>query len=622
MGMNAATDPISAYLDTVLQRFAGLSSGNVADYIPELAKANPAHFGIALATVDGQVYQVGDSRVPFTIQSVSKPFVYGVALEDQGKAKVLSKVGVEPSGEAFNSISLEPGTGRPLNPMINAGAIAAASLVGGATQDERWARVSDALSAYAGRPLDLDTVVFESERDTGHRNRAIGHMLRNYSIIEDDPEPALDLYFRQCSLRVDACDLALMAATLANGGVNPRTGQRAVAAQHISAILSVMSTCGIYDFTGEWVYRVGLPAKSGVGGGILAVLPGQLGLAVFSPPLDERGNSVRGVQVFETLSSELGLHSLQPVRPTAAAVRSGYSLAQVRSKRRRLAAESQLLQAHGSEVAVFELQGQMGFASLEPLLRVAAASSDALRELVLDFQRVVQVDKAATLLLARLIEGCAERGQTVLLSRVRRDGLLEALGPEVAPRHARAYAYHAQLDLALEAAEQRLLARHGSTESAAVAMVAAAAATQGLRAHPLLAGLDDDDLQCLIAHLRQVAFAAGDLVIARGDAADHLLLVLRGRLSVAVDLAGGGRRRLATVAAGMTLGEAALLQSGRRGADVTADTEVECVLLSTGAYETLCREQPRLALHLMQGLLRTSAETVGRLTAEVAALSA
>ena len=270
----AAPSPIQAYLDTLHRSFSSLATGEVATYIPELAKVAPDSFGIVLATVDGQVYEVGDTRLLFSIQSVSKPFVYGVALEDRGRDRVEQAVGMEPTGDPFNAISLEPGTGRPLNPMINAGAIAAASLVAGDSEQARLARVLGALSALAGRPLDIDQAIFESERDTGHRNRAIGHMLRNYGIVDGDPEPALGLYFRQCAVRVDCRDLALMAATLANGGRNPLTGAQAVHSRFIEPMLSLMTTCGMYDYSGAWVYNVGLPAKSGVGGGIIAVLPG------------------------------------------------------------------------------------------------------------------------------------------------------------------------------------------------------------------------------------------------------------------------------------------------------------------------------------------------------------
>lgn len=435
------TSPIQDYLDRLHRELAAVHVGQVATYIPELAKVDPRRFGIAIATVDGRVYEVGDTRELFTIQSISKPPVYGVALEDRGVDQVRRTVGVEPSGDAFNSISLEPVTGRPMNPMINAGAIATTSLVAGATREARLARVLGAMSAYAGRPLEIDESVFESERATGHRNRAIGHMLRNYDIVTEDPEPALELYFRQCSVLVDCRDLALMAATLANGGTHPVTGATAVRAEFVGPILSVMTTCGVYDFTGEWVYRVGLPAKSGVGGGIIAVLPGQLGIGVYSPALDERGNSVRGVKACEAISRDLGLHFLQPPRATGATVRASYTLAELRSKRRRAPAESRLLAEHGHQVRVFELQGDLHFATVEPVLHAIADDTRPLRYAVLDFKRVTDVDRAATRMLAALIAHCAARGQHLVLTRVRRGALLAALDTELDPRTAAAFSF-------------------------------------------------------------------------------------------------------------------------------------------------------------------------------------
>jgi glutaminase len=608
----AGTSPVQAYLEALLERFRPLRDGAVATYIPELAKVEADGFGIVIATVDGQVYEVGDSRVAFTIQSVSKPLAYGVALEDQGAARVAQAVGVEPSGEAFNSISLEPGTGRPLNPMINAGAIAVASLIGGHTPAARLERLLAAFSAYAGRPLGVDEAVFASERDTGHRNRAIGHLLRNAGILDGDPEPALELYFRQCSVQVDCRDLALMAATLAGGGVNPVSGERAVAAAVVPSILSVMATCGIYDFSGEWVYRVGLPAKSGVGGGILAVLPGQLGIAVYSPRLDARGNSVRGVAVCAALSAELGLHFLRPPRPALATVRARYTLAEVRSRRRRPPAEAALLAEHGRGVQVLELQGDLRFATLEPVLREVAATAAGREALLLDFKRVGHADEAATRLLARLIEQCAERGEQVVLTRVRRGELLAGLGGEVAPRHARAYGFQAQLDLGIEACERTLLARHGALH--------AAAALGALAEHRLCAGASAAELAVLEAVLQRRSLSAGQVLMRRGEPSDALVLLMRGELSVVLPLPQGGTRRLATLSAGLALGESALLAGGRRSADVVADTEVEVLALTPAAFARLQTECPTLALRLLHNLLASSAEAVERLTAEVAAL--
>ena len=607
--------PIQALLERLHQRFAGAQGGQVARYIPELAKADPAWFGIVVATVDGQVYEVGDSRQPFTIQSVSKPLVYGAALEDRGPARVAQAIGVEPSGDAFNSISLEPGSGRPRNPMINAGAIAAAALLQGGS-----ARMLEVLSAYAGRPLAVDEAVFESERETGHRNRAIGHMLRSYGIVEGDPEPALALYFRQCAVQVDCRDLALIAATLANGGVNPLSRQRAVRAEFISPILSVMSSCGMYDFSGEWIYRVGLPAKSGVGGGIMAVLPGQLGIGVFSPALDERGNSVRGVQVCEALSGELGLHSLQPPRPAASTLRARYTLAQLRSKRRRPEAENRLLDACGHQAVVYELQGDLRFATLEPVLRDIAAAGEALRFAVLDFKRVEHADAAVLRMLEAQVGACAARGQQLVLTRVRRGALLTGFGAELDPRSARALSFQPQLDLGLEWCERGLLQQQ---QGSGAGTTGPAAPPLSLQEHQLCAALAPADLAHLQTLLRPCRYEPGTLIVRRGDPADGLYLLMRGEVSVIVDLPQGGSKRLATLSAGMSFGELALLQEGAtRSADVRADSPVDCLVLGRAAFAGLERERPGLLIALMHQLLRAMGQTTLRLTAEVAALEA
>lgn len=296
-------------LDSLYLEFKGLNEGKVADYIPELAKADPNFFGLAVVTVDGQVFTAGDWDESFTIQSVSKPFIYGMALEDYGRETVLRRVGVEPTGERFNAIiELDHRSKRPLNPMVNAGAMATSSLIKGKTPSERFNRLLEAFSRYTGRPMNADMAVFLSERASGHRNRAIAHLLLNFEMVEPKVEEMLDLYFQQCSLEVTAKDLACMAATLANQGINPISHERALSTQYIKDILSVMLTCGLYDFAGEWAYRVGLPAKSGVGGGMIAVSPGQAGIGIFSPLLDERGTPVRAVRVCEALSERFGLH--------------------------------------------------------------------------------------------------------------------------------------------------------------------------------------------------------------------------------------------------------------------------------------------------------------------------
>lgn len=297
------------FLVDLYDKYKPLKDGRLANYIPELAKASPDWFSICIVTADGQIYSVGDYEQLFTIQSISKAFVYGLALEEHGRDYVLKRVGVEPTGDAFNSIiQLEESSKRPFNPMVNAGAIATTSLIKGANPSERLNRLLDMFGRYVGHDLFIDMPVFLSERTTGHRNRAMAHLMLNFGMIDEKIDEALDLYFQQCSIMVNCRDLAIMAATLANCGINPITQQRAVEARYLRDILTVMYTCGMYNVAGEWAYKVGLPAKSGVSGGIVVVVPQKMGIAVFSPPLDSHGSSVRGMKVCEDLSERFGLH--------------------------------------------------------------------------------------------------------------------------------------------------------------------------------------------------------------------------------------------------------------------------------------------------------------------------
>lgn len=307
--MKTAASPFRAVLNSLHEQFRDENGGTVADYIPELSKAKPEWFGISVVTTSGQAIQVGEYDQSFSIQSVSKPFVFGAALDERGREAVLQNVGVEPTGEAFNSISLDEESNRPFNPLVNAGAIATTDMLQGKDYPERVNKLFKIFSDFIGHDVHVDNSIFISERTTGHRNRAIGHLMRNFEMVTDNFEESLELYFQQCSIVVDCHDLAVMGATLANQGVNPLTGHRAIQAEHVKDVLSIMLSCGMYDYAGEWAFRVGIPAKSGVGGGIVAVVPGVCGIGIFSPPLDKKGNSVRGVKVCEELSKRFGLHT-------------------------------------------------------------------------------------------------------------------------------------------------------------------------------------------------------------------------------------------------------------------------------------------------------------------------
>ncbi len=326
----AATTVPTALSDALLavlhQRYKDNSGGKLATKLPELANADPCWFGISVVTVDGAVHTCGDSARAFTIQSIAKPFVFGLALEDYGAEALANYIGVEPTGDSFNSfLQPERVSQRCFNPMINAGALVTTGLIKGADPDARFARVRASLRRYLGHEVALDTAALTSRQQGDHVNSALAHLLRSQGLLEVDVDAVIDLYARQCSLQVDCRDLALMAATLANGGVNPVTCERAVTAAHVKHILAVMYACGMYEFSGQWAYRVGLPAKCSMSGAILMVVPGQMGVAVFSPPVDEQNKSVRGVMTCEDLSRHLGLHTFR--RPASEATRTGDSTA-------------------------------------------------------------------------------------------------------------------------------------------------------------------------------------------------------------------------------------------------------------------------------------------------------
>ena len=308
-----------AWVRQVIERlhheYGPLSEGEPADYIPELANVDPDAFAISVATTDGRRVGVGDVGRPFTIQSISKLMMYGLALETHGREHVMRRIGVAPTGDRFNAIVLDESDNRAPNPMVNAGAIAVTDLVVGDDIGERVDVVRSLYERYLGRRPEIDHDVWASERATGNRNRAIAYLMLSRGIIDERVEETLDLYFAQCSVLVTCDDLAVIGATLANHGVHPVTGEQVVAPDVVRDMMSVALTCGMYDYAGEWVFTVGIPAKSGVGGGILGVLPGVGGLATYSPRLDEYGNSVRGVKVFEELSARFSLHLFDPDRP-------------------------------------------------------------------------------------------------------------------------------------------------------------------------------------------------------------------------------------------------------------------------------------------------------------------
>jgi glutaminase len=306
--MTAQAELLAYDLDGLRERVMPETAGDVDDSIPQLAEADPDLCGIALVTVDGDVRSSADADIPFSIQSAVKPFLFALALHDTDRA-ALGRIGIEPTGEAFDALKLESGTGRPPNPMVNAGAILTSALVRGEGVDGRTERIVSGLSAFAGRTLDIDDGIARSEHLFGDRNHALAHLMRSEGTLHVGADDAIAVYARACAVLVDAEALAVMGATLAAGGVNPRSGERVVSREVARDVISVMATCGVYDGSGRWMLEVGVPAKSSVSGAIVLAVPGVLGAAIVSPPLDAQGTSVRGHLASDALSADLGLHA-------------------------------------------------------------------------------------------------------------------------------------------------------------------------------------------------------------------------------------------------------------------------------------------------------------------------
>ncbi|MFC6152227.1 glutaminase A [Nocardioides yefusunii] len=363
--------PITEYLEQLVAANRE-DSGETAQYIPEFAQADPDRLAVAFATPDGRVYCAGDVETEFSIQSISKPFTYALAIIDHGLAHVLEHVDVEPSGDAFNEISLDPETGRPMNPMINAGAIAVHGLLTGADREARDERLLSFYSRLAGRRLEVDEKVHASELSEAHRNTAIAYMLKSLGKLEGDPVDVVHGYTRQCSVNVTVRDLARMAAALSAGGRAP-DGTQVIDPGVNRHVLSVMATCGMYDSSGEWLTRVGIPAKSGVSGGLLGVLPGQGGIAAFSPRLDAHGNSVRGIRIFERMNQHMGLHLMDAIDVP------------------RLVNRRHVVNG----VPVHEVTGDLRFVEVERVMRSFESEAPGTGPVVVDLSRVHRVKDIA-----------------------------------------------------------------------------------------------------------------------------------------------------------------------------------------------------------------------------------
>jgi glutaminase len=598
--------PLLRFLKACHAEFAAETGGSVADYIPELGKADPDHFGISLATLDGHVYEVGDTRIPFTIQSMSKPFVFALALDALGAARVESAIGVEPSGDPFNSIRLNA-ENHPFNPMVNAGAIACSGLIREAKGDAAFEFLRHSLGRFAARELDMDEAVFASESATGDRNRAIGYLLRNSEVITEDVSSVLEVYFRQCSVRVTARDIAVMAATLANRGVNPVTSEQVVTPYAVSRTLSVMTSSGMYDYAGEWIYRIGIPAKSGVGGGILAALPARLGLGSYSPRLDKHGNSVRGIKVCEALSSHYDLHMLDRSDDARNSIIAAYDIGNSPSRRSRRPHERTILAAHHDAVRVFELVGTLSLLNVDYVSRQLAANPRP-QFVIFDLRRVAAITRAGARLLAEEFRELASYHVTVILSGIRRSSAQWNLIAEGCGGLSNVRNFYL-LDTAIEWAEDQVVYRHGGAIDFHE--------TTELSEQPLLAGLDAPELARLAALATVKTYQPGEKIVRSGEPATSLFFLRSG--VVHVTLPDGVR--LATLTAGMAFGEMALLEP-HRSADVAADMAASAWEIPLSDVENFRAHHPHAGERIMRNLAQLLADRLITANARVNLLTA
>ncbi|MDT0120464.1 glutaminase A [Kocuria marina subsp. indica] len=572
--------PVTEYLRRVVEDLRPLTDGTVNNSVPELAAADENIVGIAVATVDGALYQAGDTKLEFCIQSISKAFTYAQALTDRGPEGVFEKIDVEPSGDAFNEISLQPETGRPANPMINAGAIAATSLVRNTSHGTRMERILRLHSRCAGRQLRINKNIQSQEHKAGDRNRALGWLLASRGIIEGDPTGALEDYFGQCSIMLNCVDLARMGATLAAGGRNPVTGERVLDPEVVSDVLSVMSTCGMYDDAGRWAIRVGLPAKSGVSGGVVAVLPGQLAVAVFSPPLDRHGNSVRGVAACERLTKDLDLHFARTERNGHSTVRSEYALAEAPSLVRRNEAATEVLDAHGEDARIIELQGDLRFAGAETAVRTVRDAARRSSYVLVDIRQVDDMARFVLPMLSRTAEQIEKTGHHMVLVAEKSGENTRNLEHPLTVFATRAEA--------LTWAEDQILERFGGPGCTPDKV-------HSTRSE-LLSTLGEEDVERIRSRTESVDWKAGTTVLRTGQKFNGVYMVTSGNVEVSRRSPQGDRVELEVIGPGMSFGEIALGTNMRHLVSFTALTDVSARRLSPEAIQEIEEEDPRLAL--------------------------
>ena len=582
--------PLDIFLKNIYGNILLNKSGKTADYIPELSRVNPNQFGIALASSDGYIHEIGDSLQEFTIQSISKAFAYSLALELVGEKEVNKIIGVEPSGEAFNSIRFQ-NDNRPFNPMINAGAIACTALICSVEKSIAFKKIQKIMSDFAGRNLSLDEKVFKSENATGDRNRAIAWLLKNNKIIKTNVEQSLVTYFKQCSLLVSARDLATMGATLACNGINPVTKKRVISVENALKTMSIMVSSGMYDYSGEWVYRVGFPAKSGVGGGIIAALPSQFGMGTFSPPLDRQGNSVRGIEVCKRISSYYNLHILEIEGNIKDSIVASYNLQNIRSSTERKEKNIKILEKFGAKAHVYELAGSINFMSVDYIVR-RLQELDEKEFIILSMRKVSQLSSGADKLLDAFIQTLNSLSTKIIFSDIEFNSqtwnkIFGSLG-NMEDNKTRLFENNNE---AIRWVEDFLIQKYSTDEKVNI--------NENLKEQFLFKALSNSDLDFLKERMIEKKFKKNVKIISKGDEADGIYFLQSGKVDIAINL----QKSLTTLNAGTCFGEFALIEpKSKRSANVITLTECTCFYLPLKILDSIQQSRKKIIETLLKNL--------------------
>lgn len=624
--------PLHRYLSDLLENIRPMTAGTVNPVTATATQPDISKLAITLTTVNGFQYSSGDSDHRFAIQSIAKVFAYGLALDDLGSAELAKRIDVEPSGDPFNEISLQSGTGRPANPMINAGAIATVGQIKGRGGVDRLSRITGIMDLAAeGSPgeLEINRTVYHAENLNGHRNRALAWLLRSFEILDSDPEPVVQDYFLECSTDVTTENLSMMAATLANKGVNPVTGREVFSEETTRQVLGVMMTCGMYDAAGNWMIDVGLPAKSGVDGGIMVVVPGQLGIGVYSAPLDEHGNSVRGAAAIRRVTRDLGLHYADASPLGGSTLRAHYSLADASLGVVRSTELSRITSQFGDRCQILEVSGDLGFAETETMARTIVELDDDVSMVIIDFQGVDDFGRAAILMLASLTASWRNAGKDIIFidwTETLVEHLLDYIEvrddlelPDPRDKAKAASAGHIDMpwesdepeeeiqgefrlfdnrSAALEWAELRLAHRYARQ------ILQTDDAPREPETAPVFDFLEDRDVNVLADYMELRSYTAGTVIRRVGQPFGGIYFIRSGRVELAAEGRDDTRYRHVYLSPGSTFGEFALSYTGRQLTTIRAIDDAEILVLSAQKIAEIEKSDPQLAIRLWTAIAR------------------